>query len=397
MRSTILYINIAHFLDHYFLLIFPTAVLAIAPAWGLGYGEALALATPGFIAFTLATPLAGWLGDRWGEMPMMTLFFLGIGVSSVATGFANGSITLAVGLTAIGLFAAIYHPVGTAFLVRLATKTGAALGVNGVFGNMGVAAAAGLTGLIAAHLGWRAAFFLPGIISIALGIAFLLHARSPAVAMSAGGDASKPAVDAGRAEQVRVLAVVAVAAVFGGFAFQGVTIALPKLFEERLTEIGLAQIGLYAGLVFAIAAFAQIPVGRLLDRLGAKPIMVTLTLLQVALFLFIAQIDGLLAVIVAVPLMLAVFGEIPVGAWLVSRYVAPAWRGRAYSLQFLLALGVSSAVVPAIAILHGHTGSQTALFVVLAGCMTAVFLSAITLLPGWRRALPRPAPASEPV
>jgi membrane fusion protein, multidrug efflux system len=150
MRGPILYINIAHFLDHYFLLIFPTAVLAIAPAWGMGYGEALALATPGFVAFALATPAAGWLGDRYGEAPLMAVFFIGIGLASVATGLAAGPVSLAIGLTAIGLFASIYHPVGTAYLVRLAARTGAALGVNGVFGNLGVAAAAGLTGVITA-------------------------------------------------------------------------------------------------------------------------------------------------------------------------------------------------------------------------------------------------------
>ncbi len=394
MNRTIHYLNVAHFLDHYFLLIFPTAVLVIHPAWGMSYGEALALATPGFVAFALGTPLAGWMGDRYGETPLMVTFFLGIGLSSIATGFAYDPLTLAIGLTAIGLFASIYHPVGTAYLVRVAKRTGAALGVNGVFGNMGVAAAAGLTGLIAAYFGWRATFIVPGVFAFVLGIAFALHAKGAPRAESS--DESKPLFPAPRADQVRVLVVVAIAALFGGLAFNGVTIALPKLFEERVADTSVAQIGVYAAIVFGLAAFAQIPIGLLLDRVGAKPVMLTMTGLQVALFIVVAQIDGLLAVIVAVPLMLAVFGEIPVGAWLIGRYVAPRFRGRVYSIQFLLALGVSSAVVPMIAILHDYTGSQTTLFMVFSGCMALVCLSALALLPGWRRSLPtasQPAPA----
>lgn len=394
MRGTLLYLNVAHFLDHYFLLIFPTAVLVIHPAWGMSYGEALALMTPSLIVFALATPVAGWLGDRYGEIPMMILFFIGIGLSSMATGLATGPVTMAIGLTAIGLFAAIYHPVGTAFVVRLAKKTGAALGVNGVFGNMGVAAAAGLTGLIAAQLGWRAAFILPGAVTVAIGITFALQAT--AAPRIENGDETKPLAEVPRRVLIRILAVVAIASLFGGIAFNGVTIALPKLFEERLSDtVGIAEIGMYATIVFGIAAFAQIPIGRLLDRLGAKPIMITMTCLQVILLVTIAQLHGIVAVIVAIPLMLAVFGEVPVTTWLVGRYVPPRWRSRAYSVQFLLALGVSSAVVPIIAILHGYTGSQTALFLALAGCMAVVCLAAIALLPAWRQAIPtrQPVPA----
>ncbi|MCT8971958.1 MFS transporter [Microbaculum marinisediminis] len=392
MNRTLRFVNIAHFLDHYFLLIFPTAVLAIHPTWDMSYGEALALGTPGFIAFALCTPLAGWLGDRYGDKPLMAAFFLGLGLSSIATGLAAGPITLALGLTGIGAFASIYHPVGTAMIVRLAARTGRALGVNGVYGNLGVAAAAGATGLLAGYLGWRAAFIVPGALTVTLGIAF---AWLPAVVLDADGAGGPKSVEATNGDRLRVLAVVFVASLFGGIAFNGVTVALPKIFEERLSggldgASGVAAIGAYASLVFALAAFTQLPVGRLLDRIGAKPIMFSLTGLQAVLFFVLAQVDGALAVLVSVPLMLAVFGEIPVGAWLIGHYVAPAWRSRVYSIQFLLTLGVSSGIVPMIAVLHERTGSSTALLMLLGGAMAVVFAMAL-LLPGGMRA-PRAAP-----
>lgn len=381
MRRTLLYLNVAHFLDHYLLLIFPTAVLAIHPAWGMTYGAALALAIPGFVVFALATPIAGWLGDRYGERPLMIIFFIGIGLASMATGLAAGPVTLATGLAAIGLFASIYHPVGTAFLVRAADRTGAALGVNGVFGNLGVAAAAGMTGLVAASLGWRAAFIIPGVVAVGAGLAFMLHATG--VPASGSRDVSSPSWPTTRVDRKNVLAFVAVSALFGGLVFNGVTIALPKLFEERLAGMAtIGEVGVYASLVFAIAAFTQIPAGIVLDRIGARPLILVMTCVQTVLFLVVARLDGILAVILSIPLMVAVFGELPVSAWLVRHHVAPRYRARVYSVEFLLALGVSAAVVPLISVLHGRTGSQTALFLVLSGCIAIVLLAALALLPG---------------
>ncbi|MEJ8572216.1 MFS transporter [Microbaculum marinum] len=397
MRRTLLFVNVAHFLDHYFLLIFSTAVLAIHPAWNMSYGAALALGTPGFVAFALGTPVAGWLGDRWGGRPMMAIFFVGIGLSSVATGLATGPLTLAAGLTAIGAFASIYHPVGTAMVVRLANRTGRALGVNGVYGNLGVAAAAGVTGLIAGYLGWRAAFIAPGLLTAAAGLAFL---RLPAAENhEAAARRGAQVLDASRADRVRVLVIVLVASLFGGIAFNGITVALPKIFEERVAAAlsgdgGIAAIGAYASLVFAAAAFTQIPVGRLLDRIGGKPIMVAMTGLQALLFFVLANVYGPLAIVVAIPLMLAVFGEIPVASWLIGRYVAAEWRSRVFSLQYLLTLGVSSAIVPLISVLYERTGSSTALLMVLSGSMLVVFVLAWLLPGGVRALLAQPQPAT---
>jgi MFS family permease len=394
MQRTLLFVNIAHFLDHYFLLIFPTAVLAIHPAWGLSYGEALAFGTPGFVAFALCTPLAGWLGDRYGDKPLMSAFFIGIGLSSIAAGFATGPVSLAVALTGIGAFASIYHPVGTAMVVRLAAKTGRALGVNGVYGNLGVAAAAGATGLLAGWFGWRAAFIVPGALTVVLGIAFAMTVVADGKAAAGSGQRH---VESSRSDLIRVLAVVSVAGLLGGIAFNGITVALPKVFEERLAaeHLGVGMVGAYASLVFALAAFTQIPVGRLIDRIGGKTIMIALTGLQAVLFLALSRIDGPVSVLVAVPLMLAVFGEIPVTAWLIGHYVTPAWRSRVYSVQYLLTLGVSSAVVPLIAVLHERTGSSTALLMVLAGSMAAVFAMAFLLPGGVRASLADPQPARQ--
>src|SRR5215470_12710936 len=170
-RLPLLFLNVAHFCTHYFLLIFPTAVLAIHREWGMPYSEALALGTAMFVAVAVGTLPAGWLGDRWRRSHLIVIFFIGLGAAAILTGLASGPVALTIGLALIGLFAAIYHPVAIAAVVQLAEGRGWELAVNGVFGNLGFAGAAVATGTLTELYGWRAAFILPGVAAILLGLA----------------------------------------------------------------------------------------------------------------------------------------------------------------------------------------------------------------------------------
>jgi MFS family permease len=374
------FLNLAHAYDHFFMLIFPTAVLALHVGWGMSYGEALALGTAAFVAFAAGTLPSGWLGDRWSRHHMMTIFFIGIGASSVLTGLAAGPVTLAAGLGLVGLFGSIYHPVGTALVVQSTARSGRALGINGVFGNMGVAGAALITGVITEYLSWRAAFIIPGVLAVVTGVLF---ARMVPAFEATPVQPSKAAPKVSRQGQIRVFLVVGIAALLGGIVFNGTTISLPKLFEERLTDLddSLAMVGALAAIVFAVAAFAQIAVGHLLDRLGARTMLLLLVVPQALCLALVAQAWGWSALVVAVPMMLLVFGEIPIGAWLVGHYTAARWRSRAYALTYVLSLGVSAVVVPLLAWLYQRTGGFEAAYLVFAGAAAVIALSAL-LLPG---------------
>ncbi len=388
MTRALWFLNLAHAYDHFFLLIFPTAVLALAPAWGLSYGEALAFGTAAFVTFGAGTLPAGWLGDRWSRGHLMSVFFIGIGLAAILTGLAAGPVTLTLGLGLLGLFASIYHPVGTALVIQNAKATGQSLGVNGVFGNLGVAGAALITGLITEWAGWRAAFILPGLIAVATGILFA-HRVAPLMRGDLGARSAAKKAGAAQSALIRVFVVVAVSALFGGIIFHGTTIALPKIFQERLAgEVSdLATIGILVAAVFTLAAFAQIAVGRLLDRYGARLILPLIVLPQVFLLLLAVQLSGLGMLLLAAALMLLVFGEIPITAWLVGQYTPAHWQSRIFALQYVLSLGVSAIVVPLIAVLHDRTGGFSVFFVVLAGAAALVALVAL-LLPGARARTP---------
>src|SRR5712675_396187 len=166
------FVNAAHFIDHYSMLIFAAAVIIMGPTLGMAYSELLPYATPGFVAFGAGSLITGWLGDRWSRRHMMVIFFAGIGASMIAVGLVQTPLQLGAALLAIGLFASIYHPVGTAMIVSYAEKLGREMGLNGVWGNLGVASSALVTGVVGQYLGWRWAFIVPGIVTILIGIAF---------------------------------------------------------------------------------------------------------------------------------------------------------------------------------------------------------------------------------
>ena len=176
-KTVIGFVNGAHFVDHYAMLVFAAAVIVMGPALNMPYGELLPYATPGFIAFGAGALVNGWLGDRWSRRHMMAIFFLGIGAAEIAVSLVQTPLQLGAALLAVGLFASIYHPVGTAMLIAHADKLGREVGINGVWGNLGVASSAVATGAICQWFGWRAAFAVPGVATIAFGLLFMSKVR----------------------------------------------------------------------------------------------------------------------------------------------------------------------------------------------------------------------------
>ena len=388
-RLNFLFLNVGHFFDHLFMLIFATvAALRLATEWDMSYAALIPYATPGFIAFGICAIPAGWIADKWSREAMMVVFFVGIGASSIATALADSPLGIALGLFAIGAFAAIYHPVGLALVVEGRERTGVPLAVNGVFGNLGVAAAALLTGFLIDTGGWRNAFVLPGVLSIGLGIAYAVFIRAGRAErpVFGSGDGRARTATAGaspldRAMFVRVLSIVVFSTAIGGLIFQSTTFALPKVFEERLAGIAgsATEIGGYAFLVFAVAALAQIVVGYLVDRHPVRTVFAVVAGLQAVFFAIMYQLTGLAALIVAFAFMLVVFGQIPINDVLVGRIASNAWRSRLYAIRYIVTFSVMASTLPVIAGIHASWGFS-ALFVVMAIAAGGI-LAAVLFLP----------------
>ncbi len=391
---TLAFINLAHLLDHLLMLVFPTAVLGMGPAFGLDFAELLPLATGGFIAFGAGSLPAGWLADRWNRRDMLAVFFLGSGLAAILTGLVQSPWQLAGALTLLGLFAAIYHPVGTALLVDTAPHLGRAIGLNGVWGNVGVAGAALLTGTMVELAGWRAAFILPGLAAIAAGLAFLLLVpRQPAAGRPERGPSAAAAAAPSRSAVRRAFAILALTTLAGGVAFSATTVSMPKLFQERLSDLvaSPATLGLIVAAVFLFGAVSQLIVGRWIDRLSLRAVFLPLALVQAPCLLASAFAQGWLLLLPAAGLMFGLFGQVTVNDALVARYASAGWRGRIYALRYLLSFTASASALPLVAWLHGGAGGFAATFQVLALFGLAVLAAALFLPGASRAAAPQPA------
>jgi nitrate/nitrite transporter NarK len=242
-----------------------------------------------------------------------------------------------------------------AHVTDIGLRTGRALAINGVFGNMGLAGGAFVTGAVASFAGWQMAFAVPGVISVAIGIYLLVRHRGHQK-QSQGQHALRreTLISDERGVQLLVFGIILVAALFGGIIFNAITISLPKFFDDRLIGVAgdLTWIGAATGAVFAIAAFAQLPVGELLDRFGARPILVFLLVGQIVLLLALSQATSGLALALAFVMVTLLFAGIPITTWLLSRYVRSTLRSRAMSIEYIMSLGMGSAIVPVISFLH---------------------------------------------
>jgi MFS family permease len=383
-------INAAHSFTHYSLLILATAVLAMVAqeptTFGNEYGPILALGTAMFVIYGLGALPMGWLAAKFGRKALMSAFFLGGGISMAMCGLAPSPFWLAAALGLMGAFSAIYHPIGTAIVAEAGgDRVGRAMGINGVFGNLGVALAPVVTAFLAASLGWRWAFILPGLVCVVIGLFYL---REPAFDAKKAGVQTRPFPVIPPAIVRRAVISLLAIATASGLVFNAYTLLIPKLMEERLAHSPelLPVVGLLAFLATICGGVAQYTVGQLIDRNTLKSVFMPLALVQVPGLLALSFLDGWLVLPVAGMVAAAIFGQVTVNETMTARYVAPELRAKLYSIRFTVGFLGAALASPLVGFLHDATGSLAVAMVVLAAVAT-VTLSCAVLFPNRREEL----------
>jgi MFS family permease len=380
-RAVVLLLNVAHAVDHMFLLIFAAAVAAIATQFGFSRWEDLMPYSVGaFLMFGLGSVPSGRLGDLWGRRVMMLIFFFGIGVAALLAALTQNAWQMALAMTLIGTFASIYHPVGIPMLVQYARNPGATIGVNGLAGNLGVAVAAVATGFLIKWIGWRAAFAIPGVLSIACGFAFA--AACPRETEAPAKRTSKAKVRLTPAMLARAFMVMTAAAITGSLLFNFTTNGNSQLITERFRGIieDPATLGVLLGVVYAIASLAQVVVGRLIDRMALKPLYFGITAMQIPLLILAAHAQGWWMFAALLAVMVFVFGAIPFTDAMVVRYVDDRLRSRVAGMRMGVSFGISSLAVYLLGPFVKGMGFDALLITMaaIAACTAVV----VTFLPG---------------
>ena len=384
-KPTTLLLNIGHALDHMFLLIFATAVTSIAQDFGMARWEDLMpYSVAAFFFFGLGSLPAGRLGDLWNRRQMMIIFFVGIGLASLLVAVTNSPLQLALALALLGCAASIYHPVGIPMLVQGATRPGWAIGVNGLAGNLGLALAAVVTGLLVKYLGWRMAFIIPGILSILCGLVFAWCTPKQASAPT-----KKKATVGSRdgVPMATLMLIMTIAATSGSLLFNFSTSSNYELLSSRFDGISRdpAQLGLFLALVYVLASLTQLLIGNLLDKVALKKLYKMVIAAQVVSLLLAIYADGWGFYLAQLLFMAAIFGAIPFTDAILVRYVDNSMHSRVSGMRLAVAFGASSLAVWLIGPIVKAAGFTTLIWVMVAtSCVTFIVVSL----------LPNPSPNS---
>lgn len=365
-RITRILLNLGHAVDHMFMLIFATAVTSIAAEYGiLRWEDLMPYSVAAFFCFGIGSLPAGKLGDQWGRRPMMIVFFVGIGAAAIVVSLTTSPIQLAFALALLGLFAAIYHPIGVPMLVQGEQRPGWAIGINGLVGNLGLAGAAIVTGFLIKYFGWRTAFLVPGIASLLCGVLFAMYATresaSPAKKKTTGGGNASISI-------AKLLLIMTMAATSGSLLFNFSTNSNYELLTDRFQQISQdpAYIGTLLAAVYAVASLAQLVIGNLLDKCSLKALYMWVIALQGVFLLLSTMTDGWGFYAVQFLFMAAIFGAVPFNDAMIVRFVDDSMRSRIAGMRLAVSLGASSLAVWLIGPVVKQAGFTALLWVMVA-------------------------------
>ena len=373
-----IYLNISHFLDHFIMLIFAKSAYDAGRHFGMSYDEIIIYGVAGFVLFGAVAPLAASLADKFSRSLLLVVYHFGIGVAAIIAGFTQTVWQLSIAIGVIGVFASIYHPVGIAMLIKSNNKIGFRLGVNGVYGNMGVAGAPLIAGILLTMGDWRLCFILPGIFCIIYGFAFIAALEEEHQQPSE----TKQIKKSGFSPNWKLaLAAVFLSTASGGFVFSAMTFVVPRYFEISMLSLSssVAITGLLASLVFACASFTQIAVGWIIDRFEPKWVLFCMGIGQIFFIFLTSQFTDLALFFAMLIAMSFVFGQIPITDTILSRYIPDEWRAKALSLKFMLNLVVGATVLPICGALLQSGMVMSTLFIILSVIATLVVASGIIL------------------
>ncbi|HTK79105.1 MAG TPA: MFS transporter [Rhizomicrobium sp.] len=381
----------AHGMNHVLLTLYLTLVLVLTQVWHLPYNELIALWTFGATLVGFGAPLAGWLADKIGETKVLVLCFLGLGTSSILCGFAQNTFQLEVALALLGLSGSIYHPVGISWVVKHATVRGRAIALTGVAGSIGVALGPVVAAGLASLWSWRAAFIVPGILTVALGVALLVFHVAGRI-VDREGDSVPHSHEPSRANITRTFAVMAFTMTATLVVYSAFGTALPKLIElsNVAGRYGLVGIGAVVSAIELLGAGAQFVGGHFADRGAAKRAYLGAFLLLAMVFPLVALSGGWGVAAASIAVIFLFESIAPVETMFIARYTPAQRRGLVFGMRYGLATIGTPLGVWLVARLYS-SGPQFLYLLATLSVLSLAALAAALFLPSDRNTVALPA------
>ncbi|MBU1208315.1 MAG: MFS transporter [Proteobacteria bacterium] len=343
----------SHALSHGYLLIFPAVLLLLKEEFSLGY---LGLGVIGNImSFTygLGALPGGMIYNRLGPRKLFLLCFLGSTVASLMVAFSSNFIFFTVGLALLGALGSVYHPLANALITAKVREYGRALGIHGAAGNLGLATAPFIAGLIASRWGWRQAYLCFAVPGVVLAIWSLFIDMS--VGKKKKVETFHPNVTPLSMLGVRdfwvyfslPLVILYVNNMLNSFCYHGIITFLPTYMSQRtsfhiFSWDSVAIGGMLSGVALFMGVFGQYTGGVLGQRPHLVRNLLVMTVMGFPFILAMSLTTDLLLLFMALIYFFFTFCLQPMTNVVLAQYTTLKMRGTAFGIYFFAAFGIGS-------------------------------------------------------
>ena len=380
-KLTVTYAALGHLLMHMFAAFYFVIVLAIEDDWKLSYDELLNLWFLGSLLVGLGALPAGWISDRWSRSGMIAIMFIGLGISSLLCGLSGNKVSLFISLSLLGLFCAIYHPAGISWVVNTSKETGKALGFNNIFGGVGIGLGAFFAGVLIEQFNWQAAFMLPGLISLVVGISLTYHLKSGKISLK--NISSEQFKDNPEKNQMLKIAIIMLLSITClSFVYQILQTSLPKAIDIRLTDsldLSTSDIGYIVAAIYIVSGLMNYVGGILTDKYSEKLIYSIGIVGQGLLLLLIVSLSNYW--LIAISLAIVAFNSsiLPAENLLLAKFSPEKYQSLVYGIKFIVSFTVGPIALIMISRSYDLTGEFGVLYLAFGFVMIIMFLIVLTL------------------
>ena len=380
-KLTVTYAALGHLLMHMFAAFYFVIVLAIEDDWKLSYDELLNLWFLGSLLVGLGALPAGWISDRWSRSGMIAIMFIGLGISSLLCGLSGNKVSLFISLSLLGLFCAIYHTAGISWVVNTSKETGKALGFNNIFGGVGIGLGAFFAGVLIEQFNWQAAFMLPGLISLVVGLSLTYHLKSGKISLK--NISSEQFKDNPEKNQMLKIAIIMLLSITClSFVYQILQTSLPKAIDIRLTDsldLSTSDIGYIVAAIYIVSGLMNYVGGILTDKYSEKLIYSIGIVGQGLLLLLIVSLSNYW--LIAISLAIVAFNSsiLPAENLLLAKFSPEKYQSLVYGIKFIVSFTVGPIALIMISRSYDLTGEFGVLYLAFGFVMIIMFLIVLTL------------------